>query len=349
MLTTYPLLRGSILFLIISAFLPNFSCAQLCSSGSIYVSGTNCGCWQNCDLSAYNGPSCNSGVLGNCDAGHQLVSTKMYVPSGCSVTASISMANRNGCPHSAADGGPSPCTSCDRIRVYSTSNTTKAFKSGSDNSAVHDSELVTGPDSVIIEGYANRQDEIISYSISYYSGSCDGSCVILPLTLLDFHVQANGGSIDVFWTTAFENNLSHFELSGSKNGNDFFPLQTRSAASNDLSLQSYSESLSNLENWSYIQLTAYDLNFQLCFVQTSSKISAFTTTSLRLSPSYSGWLVLSSLPFSDLYIYSLGGQLVEHLYWTKAGATLPRHLEGDFVLLAKGGGYQEQLRVHLGP
>lgn len=259
------------------------------------------------------------------------------------------MANRPGCPHSAADGGPSPCTNCDQIRVYALANSGKGFKSGFNNADLHDSETLTGPDSVIIEGYANRADEVISYSLSYSSGVCDGSCAILPISLLDFTVAEHENALLLAWTTGFENNLSHFALHASIDGVYYEPLASISPVNLGTSIQHYEHLLYAPSKWQYFQLLAFDQNYQLSYTKTIPYHPPKGGSTLNLSTQDNVLVLRSQLNYELLEVYATNGKLVYKASWTRNGVEIPSWIEGTFLFVAKGMGQQEQTVFHLSP
>lgn len=259
------------------------------------------------------------------------------------------MVNRPGCPHSAADGGPSPCTNCDQIRVYALANSSKGFKSGFNNADLYDSETLTGPDSVIIEGYANRADEVISYSLSYSSGVCDGSCAILPISLLDFTVAEHENALLLAWTTGFENNLSHFALHASKDGVYYEPLASISPVNLGTSIQHYEHLLYAPSKWQYFQLLAFDQNYQLSYTKTIPYHAPKGGSTLNLSSQDNVLVLRSQLNYELLEVYATNGKLVYKAPWTRNGVEIPSWIEGTFLFVAKGMGQQEQTVFHLSP
>lgn len=187
-----------------SAFMACNSYAQ-CLSGTLSVTGAGCGCLAGCNLSAYGGPNCGSGVIGNCAAGQVNMAFVLSLEPGCEVTVEARMAPRPGCSSSGADSG-------DRLRVRDGAGTAP-WQTGAANAAIFDSHTQTGG-TIVVEGSANRADEIITYEVFYVSGSCM-MCLLLPVELIEFNASANKGVLFVDWTTASEtNNLGFFiELS----------------------------------------------------------------------------------------------------------------------------------------
>ncbi|MBW6484059.1 MAG: hypothetical protein K0B10_13485 [Vicingaceae bacterium] len=169
---------------VLTLFTINLS-AQVCETGAIYVSGSGCGCASGCDLTPLGGPNCGGGTTGNCDGGHQTMSITFEIPDGCDVRITAEMKNRiSPCTASGADGSS---TSGDRLRIRNASGGTPPWQIGASNASLFDQMTVTGPATIIIEGAANRSDEIITYTIENI-GSCSCS-QILPIELLDvkFH------------------------------------------------------------------------------------------------------------------------------------------------------------------
>ncbi|MDT8411942.1 MAG: T9SS type A sorting domain-containing protein [Vicingaceae bacterium] len=223
------------LALVLTLFTINLS-AQVCSSGAIYVSGDGCGCTANCDLTPLGGPNCGAGTTGNCDGGHQTMSTIVEVPDGCDVRITAEMKNRTSpCTASGADGNS---TSGDRLRIRNTAGGTPPWQIGGANASLFDQMTVTGPATIIIEGAANRSDEIITYTIEDV-GSCNCSQV-LPIELLDFSGKIYDDNSNVLkWATLTEINNDYFTLERSTDAISFETIATIKGAGNSNTLHYY--------------------------------------------------------------------------------------------------------------
>lgn len=110
------------------------------------------------------------------------------------------MAPRPGCSASGADSG-------DRLRVRDALGTA-FWQTGADNATLFSSHTQTGGD-IVIEGSANRADEIITYEVFYVSGSCP-LCMLLPVELLEFNASLYDGVLSTEWITASETNNNGF-------------------------------------------------------------------------------------------------------------------------------------------
>ncbi len=223
------------LTLVLTLFTINLS-AQVCSSGAIYVSGSGCGCIGGCDLTALGGPNCGSGTSGNCDAGHQTMSTTFEVPGGCDVRITAEMKNRTSpCTASGADGSS---TSGDRLRIRNAAGGTPPWQIGGSNASLFDQMTVTGPATIIIEGAANRSDEIITYTIEDV-GSCNCS-QILPVELLDFSGEIYDENSNVLkWATLTEINNDYFTLERSTDAINFETIAIISGSGNSSTIMNY--------------------------------------------------------------------------------------------------------------
>lgn len=230
-----PRLTKHHLVLILTIILSFSLRAQICETGALYVTGSGCGCLSGCDLTPDGGPNCNPGVGGNCDAGYVYMSTTFEVPSGCEVRITAEMKNRPSCSASGADGN---CTSCDRLRIRNTASGTPPWQIGGGNASLFDQLTVTGPATIIIEGAANRSDEIISYTIENV-GSCTCSQV-LPVELLEFTGEAQADNINLLqWTTATEINNDYFTLERSEDAINFEAIATIGGAGNSSVINHY--------------------------------------------------------------------------------------------------------------
>lgn len=292
--------------------------AQVCGTGSIGVSGAGCGCLSGCDLSGVGGPNCGGGTSGNCSAGYTYMSITINIPAGCSVSASADMQNRSGCSASGADGGnPPTCSTGDRLRVVSSSNPSKPYQCGGANSTQTDTESLTGPGTITIEGFANRADEIIAYTVSYVSGGalCGASCGALPITLGDFRAKLNeSGFVDLSWTTFSEINNDFFTIEKSKNGFSFQQLrQIKGAGNSTVPLNYYEVDDNPHEGISYYRLKQTDFDGKYSYSpivaidnnKTNSfgiKYSSYTNDEL--------FIAMGSFSKGNIQLYDLNGKLL---------------------------------------
>ncbi len=202
--------------------------SQVCESGAMFVSGLGCGCLSGCDLTPLGGPNCGGGTTGNCSVGHQTMSTTFEVPAGCDVRITAEMKIRAGCSASGADGSS---TTGDRLRIRNTAGATPPWQIGGSNASLFDQMTVTGPATIIIEGAANRSDEIITYTIEDL-GSCNCS-QILPITLVSFFGEVFNKTTNVLkWVTSAEINNDYFTIERSVDALNFEPISTIKGAGN---------------------------------------------------------------------------------------------------------------------
>ncbi len=292
--------------------------AQVCGSGSIGVSGSGCGCMGGCDLSGIGGPNCGGGTTGNCSAGFIYMSITINIPSGCTVLASADMQNRAGCSASGADGGnPPTCNTGDRMRVVSSSNPSKPYQCGSSNSTQTDSESLTGPGTITIEGFANRADEIIAYSVSYVSGgaACGASCGALPITLGDFNVRLNSaGVVDLSWNTLSEVNNDFFTIEKSRDGYSFLPFKKVKGAGNSSTLLHYKETDSKpYSGISYYRLKQTDFDGKFAY---SPIIAIDYTKAEDFGLKYASYsenelfIAMNNFSSGEIQLYDLNGKLL---------------------------------------
>jgi len=185
-------------------------------SGSLGVSGTGCGCLDNCNLSVLGGPNCGaSGVSGDCSSGTQNMSVDISVPPGCTYKVYATMRKFTGCSSSGADNSGTG----DRIKVDNSSGG-KSFITGSGNADIEDSYTMTGPGTIRVSGAANRADEIIVYKVTPVtpSGICT-SCTISPLSieLTEFNGTKIDNAVKLNWITTTEINNDYFTIERSTN------------------------------------------------------------------------------------------------------------------------------------
>lgn len=118
------------------------------------------------------------------------------------------MAVRPGCSASGADAG-------DRLRVRDALGTA-FWQTGADNATLFSSHTQTGGN-IVIEGSANRADEIITYEVNYVSGNCP-LCILLPIELLEFNASLYDGVLSTEWVTLSETNNRGFYIEVSHDG-----------------------------------------------------------------------------------------------------------------------------------
>ncbi len=195
-----------------------------------------------------------------CPATGPAVSQLFTIPAGCTATLTASFQRRcngmgctacfsncsamntsNGCCNSGIDandylsvGGTnapvftntvdlSPsytiiCGSGAASTAFSTSGNT-ITATGSNNGGAIIQYAQTGG-VLFLEGRANRQDEIITFTLDIQSG-CD--CVnILPVDIFAFDAKPKNGVIELKWYTKNEQHLSHYKIEKSTDGINFY-------------------------------------------------------------------------------------------------------------------------------
>lgn len=118
------------------------------------------------------------------------MSISIVLDPGCEATVQARMSNRPGCSASGADSG-------DRLRVRNSAGTS-AWQTGASNATIFDSHTQLGG-TVIIEGNANRADEVITYEVFYSSGFCP-FCIMLPVEWLTFNAHSTGDEVLLSWS-----------------------------------------------------------------------------------------------------------------------------------------------------
>lgn len=221
-------------FVLTTLFFCSFGFGQ-CPSGSIGVSGDGCGCTSGCDLTAFDGPDCGSGVTGNCNAGYIPMSIKIDVPEGCTYTVDAQMETRPSCPASGADGN---CATCDALKVDILGRT-KGMQIGASNASISDSYKLVGPGIIEVSGSANRADEIITYQVSSSGSTCPSCTSVLPIELIEFNAVRSRQFVELTWETASEKNNNYFTIERSIDGASFAPIGTLTGAGNSSNKLSY--------------------------------------------------------------------------------------------------------------
>ncbi len=221
----------------------------------------------------------------------------------CEVTVEARMSTRPGCSASGGDSG-------DALRVRNISGS-EPWVTGSNNATLFDSHTQTGGQ-VIIEGNANRADEIITYEVYYESGNCP-FCLFLPVELLNFSAFAEGLSVYLDWSTASENNNHGFDIQLSRTGLDFSSIGfVNGAGTTQLTQQySYAAELPSPGLW-YLRLAQTDHDGTVAYspvvVLRAEARDAFTiqTTPTGLSVQS----LLSAPERAQVDIYGPSGQLI---------------------------------------
>lgn len=171
----------------------------------------------------------------------------LLIPTNCRVTVTAEFKLRTGidanCTASGADGNS---TSGDRLRVYVHTNTGKAWQTGSANASLIDSETITGngTDSIVVEGWSNRADEIVTFDVTYVAGgaNCGASCGALPVELGHYDIQYNEGTglVELSWSTLSEINNDQFIIQRSKDGAHWIDIGELTGAGNSQTARHYS-------------------------------------------------------------------------------------------------------------
>lgn len=288
-------------------------------TGTLFISGQGCGCIAGCDLSAYGGPVCGAGVLGNCLAGHLAMSISIPVPDACEVTVTATMMVRpNGCTASGADGNS---VTNDRLKVQGAS--LKSWTIGSNNASISDSHTQTGG-TITVSGYSNRADEIITYAVYEEIPGC--MMAFLPVTWGDINLRMEDEVCVVEWFTWSEINNAYFAIETSLNGIDFQEISRIPGNGTSLERNDYETAFSTasiFNNDVYVRLRQVDHNGQF------SLSPVFHLPLLRKEE-----LVMNYLPSDrslELFIpeaeqsryaialYSAGGALLERVQIASAG------------------------------
>ena len=278
-------------------FFCSFSFGQ-CPSGSIGVSGDGCGCTSGCDLTAFDGPDCGSGVTGNCNAGYIPMSIEIDVPEGCTYTVDAQMETRPSCPASGADGN---CATCDALKVDILGGT-KGMQIGASNASINDSYTLVGPGIIEVSGSANRADEIITYQVSSSGSTCPSCTSVLPIELIEFNAVRSRQFVELTWETASEKNNNYFTVEKSIDGLNFSSIGNLSGAGNSSSVLSYKliDSSPTQDRISYYRLkqTDYDGTFtysDIVSVKPNVKkeiIGYYNTVGQKVSPDTKGMLII---------------------------------------------------------
>jgi hypothetical protein len=227
------------------------SLAQI--TGTLSVSGSGCGCLAGCNLTAFGGPDCGSGVLGNCDAGYQFMSWSITIPADCEVQVSAQMATRPGCSASGADTGGAG----DRLKVQGAS--AKPYQTGTVNATLTDQWTQAGPGTITVSGFSDRADEIINYQVVILSGSCTYST--LPVEFAGLSATPEKDHIAVEWSTASEEMNDFFTVEYSPNEKDWIAGATVPGAGYSGGIRYYSATIPRpVWHSCYVRILQTDFN-----------------------------------------------------------------------------------------
>jgi hypothetical protein len=106
-----------------------------------------------------------------------------------------------------------------------------------------------------LDGTGNSDEQ----SLFDFINANDPVNVPLPVELVEFRTENSAFEVDLIWSTASEENTSHFELYKSYNGQEFFFLDKVSAAGFSSSLQTYTYKDTNpSEGFNFYKLVSVD-------------------------------------------------------------------------------------------
>jgi hypothetical protein len=235
---------------------PLFSFGQ-CLAGAIGVSGPGCGCASGCDLTPYGGPLCVPIVTGNCLAGNQYMSVIVDLDISCEARVTAVMEPRPGCSASGADG--TSATTGDRLRVRNALGPLPAWQIGGDNASIFDEHTQLGGQ-ILVEGFANRADEIITWEAYQESGDCP-FCILLPVEWAQYNVFVDGFTVDVHWATYSESNNRGFFIQASQDLKHWLPFGFAEGRGSSLQYSNYTHrfELPNDGAW-YVRILQEDFN-----------------------------------------------------------------------------------------
>lgn len=291
-------IRG-VLFGLLTLF--SVSLNAQCFSGVLSVSGSGCGCLAGCNLSAFGGPNCGAGVIGNCGGGQLNMSVLIPLEISCEVSVEARFSNRPGCNSSGADSG-------DKVRVRDNAGTAP-WVTGAGNASLLDVHVQTGG-VVVVEGTSNRADEIITYDVVYVNGSCP-FCLLLPVTFIDFSAHLEAEVLELKWQTGAEVNNQGFEVQMSYDNEQFSIIDFVPGAGTSAIPISYSAQVPVPSRSFYVRLLQRDLNGAAMYSPTIY-VEQKATQSLQVI-SQGNQLVVQNLSENDqridLQVYSIDGRL----------------------------------------
>ena len=296
-------------------------------NGSIGVSGAGCGCSSGCNLSAAGGPNCSPAVTGNCLAGQVNMSVDIPVPAGCTFRVYATARNRTGCTASGMDSG-------DRLKVDVLGGT-KAFINGSGNLTANDNFTLTCPGTIRVSGNANRAYEIISYRI--FQAPC-GTCLLLPVELLDFSAMAEKEAVNLFWSTSSELNNDYFILEKSTDAVNFEQLAIVKGAGTSTDRHDYSF-IDNNPNKGYNYYRVKNVDFD--GTSSESPVIAISYNSAAQLSIYPNPLpkgeqlnISSTEQFERISLFNAYGQMVYTNNSNNAPILLPNDLPAGFYTIS---------------
>ncbi len=146
-----------------------------------------------------------------------------------------------------------------------------------------------------------------------------GSVVVLPVELLDFTAEAVGPINQILWSTASEQDNSHFLLERSDNGQDFEFMEEITGSGNSVSILDYDAYDANPSAITYYRLTQHDYSgsTQDLGVRVVNRELAKSEINVYPNPA-SGSIVTITLPEriageSRLELRDISGKLVKNV------------------------------------
>jgi hypothetical protein len=196
-----------------------------------------------------------------------------------------------------------------------------------------------------------------TFTFTQYKGSFSPFAIShnlspLPVTWLNFTGERINNRVQLNWSTASEQNSSHFDVERSTNGIEFTNIGRESAAGNSQSISNYSHwDAQPLNGISYYRLRQVDQNGNYSFSRVL-QLKYQTTTAARIVPNPTSGPINLQIPTDwtgtyDCRVFNALGVLVENRRGLRAGShmvDLSKNAKGlyQFTLWSNGQQIQQQ-------
>jgi hypothetical protein len=212
--------------------------------------------------------------------------------------------------------------------------------------------LASGTGSTTVSGTNPKTLNFTQYKGNFSPFYIGPTSITLPVTWLNFTGERINDRVQLKWSTASEQNSSHFEIERSANGIEFTNIGRESAAGNSQSTSNYAHwDAQPLNGISYYRLRQVDQNGNYSFSRVL-QLKHQTTTAARIIPNpTSGPINLQiSSDWTGTYecrVFNALGVLVENRRGLRAGSQmvdLSKNAKGlyQFTLWSNGQQIQQQ-------
>ena len=193
---------------------------------------------------------------------------------------------------------------------------------------------------------SNFSQSGLSFSLSWQlSNGASLDCTLLPVNFIDLQAELTGEAIEVRWSTASENEASHYIVERSTDAYEYVPIGSQQAMGTTTSLTTYSFlDGTPQEGLNYYRVQQVDMGGASMISPADYAIYRKASTEMVVFPNPAGDILFASfeMPEDDAVIWRIldsGGRLVEQdLYQGTKGnmlidVPLERLASGSYTLL----------------